>query len=180
MCASSFRCKRGFVDGIATFQYACIFMLSRHPFQKKSNKVIMREYVFVCVGLPWFLGLQDSAIVIITHLKGTGHAMNHNKSLQNLLIQTSSFLAHEATIYSAHVVESAIVSRLELFQLANESHLYRFVNFYQCNLYIELMLIVTAPDQHPKIWAKFSLFDWHCIMAFTFNLLFLNKATLGN
>ena len=24
---------------------------------------------------------------------------------------------------------------------------------------------VTAPDYYPTIWAKFSLFDWHCIMA---------------
>ena len=38
---------------------------------------------------------------------------------------------------------------------------------------------VTAPVWCTKIWAKFSLFALHCIMAYLFKLLKLNKATLG-
>ena len=39
---------------------------------------------------------------------------------------------------------------------------------------------VTTPVWHPKIWANFSLFALHFIMAYSFKLLILNKATLGN
>ena len=38
---------------------------------------------------------------------------------------------------------------------------------------------VTAQNWYPKIWAKFSLFALHCIMAYLFKLLKLNKATHG-
>ena len=38
---------------------------------------------------------------------------------------------------------------------------------------------VTAQNWYPKIWAKFSLFSLHCIMAYLFKLLKLNKATHG-
>ena len=41
---------------------------------------------------------------------------------------------------------------------------------------MELRHIVTAPVWHTKIWAKFSLFSFHCIMAYLFKLLSLNKA----
>ena len=40
--------------------------------------------------------------------------------------------------------------------------------------------LVTAPVWYPKIWANFSLFALHCIMAYICKLLKLNKATLGN
>ena len=40
-----------------------------------------------------------------------------SSSVMNFLIQTASLVASEAAIYSASVVESAVVSYLELFQL---------------------------------------------------------------
>ena len=39
---------------------------------------------------------------------------------------------------------------------------------------------VTAQIWYPKIWAKFSLFALHCIMAYIFKLLNLNIANNGN
>ena len=36
---------------------------------------------------------------------------------------------------------------------------------------LEEVLVVTAQIWYPKIWAKFSLFALHCIMAYIFKLL---------
>ena len=49
----------------------------------------------------------------------------------------------------------------------------------ECNNLNDFLQSVTAQNWYPKIWAKFSLFALHCIMAYLFKLLKLNKATHG-
>ena len=91
------------------------------PTNDFSNKVVSSKYVFRCLMRPWFLCLLNGSIVITIQRYWINNFRHHFKFLDELpypdhfLIQTTSLAASEASLYSASVVESAIVSYLELF-----------------------------------------------------------------
>ena len=81
------------------------------------DEMITPEYMLGSLMRPRFLCLCNAPLlsqytVIESIMEGTT-----SSSAMNLRIQTASFAASEAVIYSAFVVESVIVDCLELFQL---------------------------------------------------------------
>ena len=75
-----------------------------------ANKVVPHEYMLVLLVLSRFLGLCYSTIVITIYVQRIGRALDHTKIHQKLLIQTASFAASEAAIYSASVADADTVS----------------------------------------------------------------------
>src|SRR5688572_20935749 len=87
------------------------------PVNEVSNEMKSPHYVFVLLVVPWLLCLRNCPIIITVEIQWAGRIREHTSSMRKFLIQTPSFAASEAAMYSVSVVESATVSCLELFQL---------------------------------------------------------------
>ncbi|KAK8670845.1 hypothetical protein V6N13_037459 [Hibiscus sabdariffa] len=94
---------------LAYFHISSIYDLS-HEMEAPKN-------VFGSLMRSGFLCLRNGSIVVTVELHSIRYAWHNPSSVTNFLIQTTSFTASLAAIYSASVVESATVSCFELFQL---------------------------------------------------------------
>ena len=81
------------------------------------DEMITPEYMLGSLMRWWFLCLHNGSIVVTINSFGSVMEETTSSSAMNLCIQTATFTASEAAIYSASVVESAILDCLELFQL---------------------------------------------------------------
>ena len=86
------------------------------PTNDLSNQIVYLEYIFRPLMRPWFLCLRYGSIVQYKGIKSI--MLGTTPSLvMNFLSQIASLAASKATMYSDSVVESTVVSCLELFQL---------------------------------------------------------------
>ena len=82
-----------------------------------SNEMKSPHNMFALLVIHWLLSLRNGSTVVSVEIQRARGIREHTKLNKELLIQTPSFAASEAAMYSASIVESATVSCLELFQL---------------------------------------------------------------
>src|SRR5664279_3493406 len=114
-CASDLGWGSGFVNGYATFASVCILQSLISP--EATNCRIRWYLLSMCLFFWCHLG---SRACVIAHVLSqyTSNGLDEPEttpiSIRKFLIQTPSFAASEAAMYSTSVVESATVSCLEL------------------------------------------------------------------
>jgi hypothetical protein len=86
-------------------------------FHELWSKMKTPHNVFALLMISWLLRLRNGPTVITVEIQWADALGSTPSSIRNFLIQTPSFAASKATMYSASIVESATVSCLELFQL---------------------------------------------------------------
>ena len=74
-----------------------------------SNEMKSLHNMFALLVIPWLFGLRNSSTIFTVEIQRARGIREHTK-LRNFLIQTPSFAASEAAMYSASVVESGTIS----------------------------------------------------------------------
>ena len=114
-CWSCFARGRGLVNGSATSRSICIFQISMSPTCTKSRMELKR--LLMCLVLLWNLDSFAKAIAPVLSQKifiGPDALGMTPRSEMNSFIQTPSFAASEAAMYSASHVDPAMTLCLEL------------------------------------------------------------------
>lgn len=117
-CWSCFARGRSLVNGSATFRSICTLQMFMSSSSITSLMELKRR--FMCLVHLWNLGSLARAMApVLSHNEVIGSSAlgTSPRSVMNCFIQTPSFAASEATMYSASHVESAIMHCLELHQL---------------------------------------------------------------
>ena len=117
-CCSNFCCEIAFVSASAMLSSDATFSIFTSPRCMISRIRWKRRRT--CLDRWWDLGSLACVIAtLLSQYNGTGSAANETtpNPIRNFRIQTASFAASAAAMYSASVVESATVSCLEDFQL---------------------------------------------------------------
>ena len=117
-CRSNCSWVIGLVSGSATLSAEATLRMLTSPRDIYSR--ILWKRLSMCLEFWWDLGSLAWAIApLLSQYKATGNAMvgTTPRSEMNFLIQTASLAASDAAIYSASVVESAVVLCLQLLQL---------------------------------------------------------------
>ena len=117
-CWSCFARERGLVNGSATFRSVCILQISMSPSLTWSRMELKR--LLMCLGLLWNLDSFAKAIARVLSQKifiGPDALGITPRSDMNYFIQTPSFAASEAAMYSAWHVDPATTLCSELHQL---------------------------------------------------------------
>ena len=117
-CWSCFARGRGLVNGSATFRSVCILQISMSP--SDTWWWIELKHLLMCLVLLWNLDSFAKAIAPVLSQKifiGPDALGMTPRSDMNSFIQTPSFAASEAAMYSASHVDPATTLCLELHQL---------------------------------------------------------------
>ena len=113
VCLSCMGCGRGFVNESEMFRSVCILHILISPRSMKlSNEMKSPHNVFALLVVPWLLGLRNSSTIVTVEIQQARGIRNTSSSIRNFLIQTPSFAASEATIYSASVGHCLLLGTL--------------------------------------------------------------------
>ena len=107
-CWSCFARERGLVNGSATFRSVCILQISMSP-SLSWSRMELKRYL-MCLVLLWYLDSFAKAIAPVLSQKifiGPDAIGITPRSDMNSFIQTPSFAASEAAMYSASHVDPA-------------------------------------------------------------------------